>query len=94
MKHLATSEPSDARKRSSSPVIVFTSAFVAGAAYRSFDQTGEHSQAIAAPVIPAQTVVVVVNVPPDPTVTRPPLPTVEPSAQATVVHAHTPQSSR
>jgi hypothetical protein len=58
--------------------------FVTGAAYRSFDQTGETSQVSAAPVLPAQTVVVVVNMPDDPTPTRTPLPTVAPTQEATV----------
>jgi hypothetical protein len=62
--------------------------FVTGAAFRSFDQDGEPSQVLAAPVIPAQTVVVVVELPPDPTVTRTPPPTIAPSPQATTdVHA-------
>lgn len=58
--------------------------FVAGRAYDWFDQPVVSPQVIAAPVVPpAQTVVVLVNLPPDPTATRTPIPTVAPTAQPT-----------
>jgi hypothetical protein len=59
--------------------------FVAGAAFRSFDQDGEPSQVLAAPVIPAQTnpPQVIVIVPATGTATS--LPTVRPTNAATVV---------